>query len=592
MTSEASFLSIPLPEEQPITASNQPPLLDILTRPGSLILLRHLAPRLEAAADEALGRLSERLGDRLLALELAGRYLRWREELSVEEYLASVEFTLARLAANPAARDRFLEWTDSNPLEAMLQLAAVFQLSLAQVEWGVGRQMYLIAGYCAPGVVIPRNLLKAGVFSAAKGDEASHERAIEQACERLSDLGLAQTSEDGLTLHPWLARLARLEDERGEGVSRLINALKGLSQQMLDSDSLERFSLLRPHIHSVARTAEVCAEVEDVAADAGAAWNDLGDLLRRAGEYGAARTIFERALAVCEQKFDAQHPRVALALSNLGNLLRDLCDLPGAQAAFEESLSIREKTLGKQHPDTAIAMNDLANLYLQQGEYLKAKTCLEQVIAVYEQAFGSNTLRAAAAFNSLGMAQQALGNLSEARKSYEWALSINNIYYNPHHPEVASIVSNLGLVLFDLGDLHGARRAFEQALAADEAVFGPDHPKVAMMVNNLGGVLRLQGELEAARAAHQRALMIDAAAFGPQHPRVGVDINNLGNVMQAQGDLPGARSAYERAVAIFERILPPEHPSLVTARSNLQSLFAPKPKKTWRARLAALLGQG
>ena len=64
--------------------------LQVLAR-GQSELLRKLAARLKMLPDEQLGLLAEFLGDLPLALDLAGRYLADRPELSIEGYLAELE---------------------------------------------------------------------------------------------------------------------------------------------------------------------------------------------------------------------------------------------------------------------------------------------------------------------------------------------------------------------------------------------------------------------------------------------------------------------------------------------------------------------
>ena len=58
--------------------------LDVLTRPQSKELLCKLSPRLKKQPDKDLDMLAQYLGDLPLALDLAGRYLEDRSELSIE----------------------------------------------------------------------------------------------------------------------------------------------------------------------------------------------------------------------------------------------------------------------------------------------------------------------------------------------------------------------------------------------------------------------------------------------------------------------------------------------------------------------------
>ena len=65
--------------------------LEELSRIQSIELLRKLAPRLQKVTDEELDDLADHLGDLPLALNLAGRYLADRTELSIDGYLKELE---------------------------------------------------------------------------------------------------------------------------------------------------------------------------------------------------------------------------------------------------------------------------------------------------------------------------------------------------------------------------------------------------------------------------------------------------------------------------------------------------------------------
>jgi len=52
-----------------------------------------------------------------------------------------------------------------------------------------------------------------------------------------------------------------------------------------------------------------------------------------------------------EKAFGPDHPEVARDVNNLGGVYHALGDLPAARTAFERALAIDEKAFGPDHPE-------------------------------------------------------------------------------------------------------------------------------------------------------------------------------------------------------------------------------------------------
>ena len=110
--------------------------------------------------------------------------------------------------------------------------------------------------------------------------------------------------------------------------------------------------------------------------------NNLAALLREQGDYAAAKTLYEQALAICKEVQGERHPDTATSLNNLGELLQDQGDLAGAKVLLEQALAIRKAVLGERHRDTAVSLNNLAALLEALGDYAAAKPLLEQAVDI------------------------------------------------------------------------------------------------------------------------------------------------------------------------------------------------------------------
>jgi len=527
--------------------------LDCFTPEESRAFLRgHFAGQ-RRDPDNALDALHERLGGLPLALELAGRYLAALPRLTIPAYLKQLDAALA----HPSMQH--WRFADGNPTGHDLSLAATFAVSWERVQDPAARELFALAGWCAPNTPIPCELLeRAAGLKAETCDAALHD---------LRTLGLLETEN---AIHPLLAEFARgmggRERESGgtADVARLTDALTTLTYQANETGLPAAFAPLRPHVETLAPAAEAAGLKQ-----ASTLWNNLGYYLDMLADLAGARAAFERALRIDEAVYGPEHPEVARDVNNLGGVLYALGDLAGARAAFERALRIDEAVYGPDHPTVARDVNNLGGVLYALGDLAGARAACERALHIDEAVYGPEHPTVARDVNNLGSVLRALGDLAGARAACERALRIDEAVYGPDHPEVATAVNNLGRVLQDLGDLAGARAACERALRIWEVSSGPEHPNVATVVNSLGRVLHDLGDLAGAQAAFERALRIDEAVYGPEHPKVATAVNNLGLVLRDLGDLAGARAAFERALRIDEAVYGPEHPKVATAVNNL-----------------------
>ena len=91
--------------------------------------------------------------------------------------------------------------------------------------------------------------------------------------------------------------------------------------------------------------------------------NKLADIYESLGDYVQAETLYQRALAIGEQKLGAEHPDVALFLNNLAFLAEKQGQYQHALEIYQRALSIYKHVLGVDHPTTIRALNNLERLY-------------------------------------------------------------------------------------------------------------------------------------------------------------------------------------------------------------------------------------
>ena len=533
----------------PTTLGLQRLPLDVFTvEEGKNFLKKYTKERF---TDLELNKISERLGELPLALELAGRYLEQHPRLLVDEYLNNITDALD----HPSMRGFRIDLP--NPTGHDLDLLATFALSWQQIQDETAKKVFLVAGYCAPNIAIPFELFEKSLSI----DPILSDAAI----SLLTGLGLIK---ENVSIHPLLADYAQHLDQDNTYLVLLVNGLKSINEKHNQTiRPLETYKSFLPfisHIKLIAENAE-SANVQNSAT----LWSFLGFCLRELADYPGAKDAYERALKINEAVFGFEHPDVAKAVNNLGMVLHDLGDLQEAKSAYERALKIYEAIFASEHPEVAKTVNNLGIVLRDLGDLQGAKSAYERALKIAESVFGSEHPDVARVVNNLGVILRDLGDLQGAKSAYERALKIDESVFGSEHPEVAKTGNNLGVILRDLGDLQEAKSAYERALKINEAVFGSEHPEVAKAVNNLGAILLDLGDLQGAKSAYERALKIDESVFGSEHPDVARTVNNLGSVLHDLGDLQGAKSAHERALKINEAVFGSEHPEVARAVNNL-----------------------
>jgi tetratricopeptide (TPR) repeat protein len=112
-----------------------------------------------------------------------------------------------------------------------------------------------------------------------------------------------------------------------------------------------------------------------------------------------AKGYLERALAIQQQMYPDQHPRLTAALDSLGELQLRRGDHASARQYFERALAIRQKVFGETHPDTARNLYNLARVLVATDtphELEQARTFLERAAAAFEARADSMTRAASA----------------------------------------------------------------------------------------------------------------------------------------------------------------------------------------------------
>jgi CHAT domain-containing protein len=284
-------------------------------------------------------------------------------------------------------------------------------------------------------------------------------------------------------------------------------------------------------------------ERQALASAAAEARTNLARALDAAGRYQEAVQVARRALRWTADNGDARS-RLRL-LRHIATIeLRRLNRPAAARTWFERALALAERS-GSERLQAEISL-DLARTARATGDTDRSLALIERARTVFERA-DDDRGRATVALeraNSLWYRGDYEAAFAAQRRALAWAEQADDA------PLRIMARSLGGLIALNLGDLGPARSALRAALA--EARRAGRQDEQAVQLNNLGLVARERGEPERALEHFRAALRIDAR-LGNDRGRA-YDLRNIGIAEQMLGRTASARGHLDRALQLSRAV--------------------------------------
>jgi len=198
------------------------------------------------------------------------------------------------------------------------------------------------------------------------------------------------------------------------------------------------------------------------------ALHGAGALAWQQGNYAAARTLHEEALAMRRQLHDRQG--IASSLNSMGLVARDQGDLPAARALYEEALAMWRQ-LGDRR-GIAVTLNNLGLVVRHQSDYPIARAMYEESLAIVRERGDRRGM--AVALNNLGNVVLEEGNFPAARTLYNESLEILRELVD--RDGIAASLEGLAHVAFPLAGPSKAARIWGGAERLREQIGAPMPP--------------------------------------------------------------------------------------------------------------------
>ncbi|MCL6750993.1 tetratricopeptide repeat protein, partial [Nostoc sp. CCCryo 231-06] len=330
LPSSSSRFKVLITTRQHLGASIKELSLDVLQPEAALELLKSFFKETPQRIEQELAvvnQLCEWLGYLPLGLELVGRYLARKQDLSFTEMLRRLE--------NKRLEQPALVKPEGD-MTAQRGVLVAFELSWQELEDSDKQLGCLLSLFAA--APIPWKLVELCVTEEYEGE------LEEIRDDNLLNLHLLQRKGEGIyQLHPLLREFFQYKCTGLEQVEELKRSLcrvmVAVAKEIPDSANLEQITAVSPAIPHIA---EVANHLIQYLSDNDLLWPFYGN-----GTFYNAQGLYNQALPW-----------------------------------YEQCLEVAKKRLGEEHPSVALSLNNLATLYDSQGRYSEAEPLYIQALAL------------------------------------------------------------------------------------------------------------------------------------------------------------------------------------------------------------------
>jgi tetratricopeptide (TPR) repeat protein len=307
--------------------------------------------------------------------------------------------------------------------------------------------------------------------------------------------------------------------------------------------------------------------------DTSASLNHLAEFYRVTVRYSEAEPLYLRSLAIREEQLGVNHLDTSTSLNNLAILYYSTSRYSEAELLYLRSLAIREEQLGVNHLDTSTSLNNLALLYYSTSRYSEAEPLLVRSLVIKEEQLGKNHPDTATSLNNLAGLYYSTGRYSEAEPLLVRSLAVAEEQLGENHPDTASSLNNLASLYYSTGRYSEAELLLVRSLMIKKEQLGENHTSIATSLNNLAGLYRSTGRYSEAEPLLVRSLAIAEEQLGENHPDTSINLNNLALLYESMGRYSEAEPLYLRSIQIAETVLGENHSDTATNLNNLALLY-------------------
>ncbi|NVB85504.1 MAG: serine/threonine protein kinase [Kofleriaceae bacterium] len=190
----------------------------------------------------------------------------------------------------------------------------------------------------------------------------------------------------------------------------------------------------------------------------------VGEALRGAGKYAAARASLELAL---ESKDPLRPEQRAVIEMNLGSVQLATGDSAGALVTFQRARDRVLSAFGDRHPDLALYADKLAAAHRARGELRAARTLHDKSLELRTAAFGADDRSVATSLLYRAQTELEAGDLTGADKDATRAKAIREKIFGDKSARLGEVYETLADIALARGLPELAQQQYTQAQARD-----------------------------------------------------------------------------------------------------------------------------
>ena len=544
--------------------------IQVLSEAAALKLLSAIAPdgRIDSQLADAKA-LCEWVGWLPLGLELVGRYLARKPDLSIAQLLQRLQEK--RLDA------KALKQAEPG-MTATLGVAAAFELSWQELSASAQQLAGLLSLFAlAP---IAWTLVEACL------PEWDAEELEDLRDEALLGRHLLQRSaQEMYQLHQLLREFfaakrsgMAIEEEMKRSVCRVMVAEAEQVPPTLTIDLIAQYCTpLIPHFAEVA-TQGWMQYVDDSNYDY--VFIGLARFYEAQSFWKDAERWKQEHLYVAQARFGESHPEITNSLNNLAELYQKMGRYSEAESLHQRALTILENQLGYDQFNrfeisllAAPHFHGLANVYCCQGEYdQETELMYKKALLVWTQELGENNPLVATCLYNLANLYRLQGRHKEAESFCLQSLQIRQKLLSDDHPDTVVSRSLLAQIHDPNEESKYSESEFLRILEQNKCLLGDEHHHVAADLNNLACAYLSQGRYVEAEPYFHQSLELQRRLFGNENQDVAITLYNLSNLYYQIARYDAAESYLTQALEVFEKVYGTNHPKTIDARANLTAL--------------------
>jgi serine/threonine-protein kinase len=326
-------------------------------------------------------------------------------------------------------------------------------------------------------------------------------------------------------------------------------------------------------------------EQEQLPAQASEFYSQLGRCQRGTGRQAAARSMFQRSLALRRETLH-DNAGVAENLADLASLHGDAGETALALRGYRDALAQLRNSMGDRHPLVIDLLRNLCSLERSQGDMAAAERDCRGALSMALELRGQQHPSTIDATRQLAAIHVDQGRFSEAdaafRASRDWLIA----HLGADHDAVARDDNSLAIIAWERGDTVAALALLDRSIAIRRKRGDP--VTLSGVLFNKAMVLHENHRDREAQPLASEARRLRSDKLGARHPLVGDALRLLGEIDDALGDPERAQDELREAVQLTRAGYGALHPHTRRAELSLAMFQARRGDAAALQRLDAL----